>query len=130
MFSSRHKFSNDSQTSTSNITTWGERPGRESQTTGDVQRESEQEKEQQRERPEGGKRANGGETEGVGVFIGVTREEINKRGEKSLQLLRAPSPWQLKGPSKSPSNQRLNKDRSRRPRSCNLTPPALHSVAP
>lgn len=84
-------------------------------------------------------KANEGETEGcvdgsVGVFIGVMRGEINKRGEKSLLLLRAPSQRQLKGPSKSRSNQRLNKDRSRRrfgwPRSCNLTPTALHSVAP
>ena len=70
----------------------------------------------------------------VGVFIGVMRREINKRGEKSLLVLRAPSPRQLKGPSKSRPNQRLNKDRSRRrfgqSRSCNLTPTALHSVAP
>ncbi len=93
----------------------------------------------EREWQEGGKKANEGETEGrvdgsVGVFIGVMRGEINKRGEKSLLVLRAPSPRQLKGPSKSRSNQRLNKDRSRRrfgwPRSCNLTPSALHSVAP
>lgn len=70
----------------------------------------------------------------VGVFIGVMRGEINKKGEKSLLVLRAPSLWQLKGPSKSRPNQQLNKDRSRRrfgwPRSCNLTPTALHSVAP
>lgn len=76
----------------------------------------------------------GGMDKSVGVFIGVIRGEINKRGEKSLCVLRAPSPRQLKGPSKGPSNQRLNKDRSRRrfgqPRSCNLTPTALHSVAP
>lgn len=71
-----------------------------------------------------------GETEGsvdrsVGVFfffIGVMRREINKRGEKSLLVLRAPSPRQLKGPSKSRPNQRLNKDRSRR---CFGWPPLL-----
>ena len=85
-----------------------------------------------------GKGENEGETEQYrqecGRFIGVMRREINKRGEKSLLVLRAPSPRQLKGPSKSRPNQRLNKDRSRRrfgrSRSCNLTPTALHSVAP
>lgn len=105
-------------------------------------REGGRENKQQRGREsdrKGEKKTNEGETEGrvdgsVGVFIGVMRGEINKRGEKSLLLLRAPSQRQLKGPSKSQSNQRLNKDRSRRrfgwPRSCNLTPTALHSVAP
>lgn len=107
----------------------------ESQTTSDeMWREGEWENKQQRERASDRKERKRGRNRSVGVFIGVMRGEINKRGEKSLLVLRAPSPRQLKGPSKSRSNQRLNKDRRRRrfgwPRSCNLTPTALHSVAP
>lgn len=99
--------------------------------------EGEQEKQAVEGERATGRRKKGerGRNRSVAVFIGVMREEINKRGgEKSLLVLRASSPRQLKGPSKSWSNQRLNKDRSRRrfgwPRSCNLTPTALHSVAP
>lgn len=69
-----------------------------------------------------------------GRFYGGMSGEINKRGEKSLSVLRALSLRQLKEPSKSCSNQQLNKDKTRRrfgwPRCCNLTPTALNSEAP